>query len=109
MKKLTWVIFFSVSLSSFGKVSTIECSNAHAAGSKIKLELLNGEAAKATIQDGNKSRAELLEIVSKSREGIFFKTGKGSLLKLASVDDSIELSQVANAFGVNYESASCAI
>ncbi|WP_372654062.1 hypothetical protein [Halobacteriovorax sp.] len=109
MKKLTWAAFFLVSLTSFGKTSTIECINAHAASSKIKLELLSGEAARATIQDGKKSRNELLEVVSKSRDGIFFKTEKGSLLKLASVDNSIELSQVANAFDVNYESATCRI
>lgn len=91
------------------KRSVVECENIHAVGSKIKLEFLSTDSARATISKGEARASHLLEIVSKSRDGIFFKTEKGNLLKLASSSNSVELSQIANAFDVNYESASCRI
>ncbi|ATH08783.1 hypothetical protein BIY24_12740 [Halobacteriovorax marinus] len=110
MKKLIWVFFVMTSFNAMAaKGSVVECENAHANGSRIKLEFLSGTDAKATVTTKESQSSHLLEVVSKSRDGIFFKTQKGNLLKLASVSDSIELSQTANAFDVNFETANCSI
>ncbi len=97
------------SFSAQARKSVVECQNVHANGSKIKLEFINGDAARVTIEENGKSRNQLLEVVSKSRKGIFLKTDKGTLLKLAAIDDSIELSQTASAFDLNFETATCSI
>ena len=109
MKKLIWAVLIFSSVSSLGKTTVVECGNSHAPGNKIKLEFVNGEVAKATVDENGRVETHLLEVVSKSRKEIFLKTGGGALLKLAAASKSMELTQTANAFGLNFESAICDI
>lgn len=107
MKKAISLILLILTIPSYGKV--IECENSHSRGSRIKIELLGSKTAKATVDKNGAKSKYFLRVLSKTRTGVFFKTDSGNILKLAAIEESLQLSQTANAFDVNFESAKCRI